>query len=69
VCSEAVTEHTNALCGHNVEFLNVKSRRISYIVTTWLLKDYDAPKSHKASRTHALQNVQFKSDYVSQNCY
>jgi hypothetical protein len=24
VCSEVHTEHINALCGYNVEFLNVK---------------------------------------------
>jgi len=34
VCSEIHTEHTNTLCGRNVELLNVKL--VIYIVTTAL---------------------------------
>ena len=34
VCSEIHTEHTNTLCGQNVELLNVKL--VVYIVTTGL---------------------------------
>jgi len=34
VCSEIHTKHINALCGRNVEFLDVK--RGGTIVTTWL---------------------------------
>ena len=34
VCSEIHTEHTNTLCGQNVELLNVKL--VVHIVTTGL---------------------------------
>jgi len=34
VCSEIHTKHTNALCGQNVEFVNVKL--VVYIVTAGL---------------------------------
>jgi len=34
VCSEINTNHKNALCGQNVEMLNVKL--VVHIVTTWL---------------------------------
>ena len=34
VCSETHTKHTNTLCGHNVELLNVKLA--VHIVTTGL---------------------------------
>ena len=34
VCSETHTEHTNTLCGQNVELLNVKL--VVHIVTTGL---------------------------------
>jgi hypothetical protein len=34
VCSQIHTKHTNALCGQNAEFVNVKL--VLYIVTTRL---------------------------------
>jgi len=37
VCSEVHTEHTNTLCGQNVELLNVKL--VVHIVTTGLYRD------------------------------
>ena len=37
VCSEIHTKHINALCGQNVEFVNVKL--VVYIVTTELGAD------------------------------
>jgi hypothetical protein len=36
VCSEIHTGHTNTLCGHNVELLNVKL--VVHIVTTGLYR-------------------------------
>jgi len=38
VCSQIDTKHTNALCGENVELLNVKL--VVHQVTTGIWRDY-----------------------------
>jgi hypothetical protein len=39
VCSEIHTKHINTLCGHKVEFVNVKKNLVVHIVTTGLSKN------------------------------
>ena len=70
VCSEIHTKHINALCGQNVEFVNVKLAVYqvttgAYMIKYFTLRQNIIRKYHTHTRTHAHFTF-FHTDLVKQ---